>query len=39
MFDPDFFDAASRLGRRDAQRWVDDNPDLWRIDGLPEHED
>jgi len=35
MFDSDFFDAASQLGRRDAQRWVDDNPDLWRTDGLP----
>jgi NTE family protein len=39
MFDPDFFDAASKLGRRDAQRWLDDNADLWRTDGLAEHED
>jgi NTE family protein len=38
MFDPDFFAEASRLGRRDANRWLDDNPDLWRTDGLPEHE-
>ena len=38
MFDPDFFDAAARLGHRDAQRWVDDHPDLWRTDGLLESE-
>lgn len=36
LFDPDFFDAASELGRRDARRWVEDHPDLWRIDGLPD---
>jgi len=38
MFDPDFFDAASAFGRRDAKHWLDVNPDLWRTDGLPEHE-
>ena len=36
LFDPDFFDAASEFGRRDAQRWVEDHPDLWRTEGLPE---
>jgi NTE family protein len=36
LFDPDFFEAASDLGRRDARRWVEDNPDLWRTDGLDE---
>ena len=36
LFDPDFFAAASELGRRDAQRWVDDHPHLWRTDGLPD---
>lgn len=36
LFDPDFFDAASALGRRDARRWVEDHPDLWRTDGLPD---
>ncbi len=36
MFDQDFFDAASELGRRAARRWVDQNPDLWRTEGLPE---
>ena len=30
MFDPDFFDAAAALGRRDAKRWVEENPQLWR---------
>ncbi|MGH3318305.1 MAG: patatin-like phospholipase family protein, partial [Nocardioidaceae bacterium] len=34
MFDRDFFDAAADFGRRDARRWLDDNPDLWRTDGL-----
>jgi NTE family protein len=38
MFDPDFFDAAAQFGRRDAQRWLDDNPDLWRTDGLSDPE-
>ncbi|MGH3333692.1 MAG: patatin-like phospholipase family protein [Nocardioidaceae bacterium] len=36
LFDPDFFDAASEFGRRDARRWVADHPDLWRTDGLPD---
>jgi NTE family protein len=36
MFDPDFFDAAAQLGRRDAKRWFDDNPALWRTDGVLE---
>jgi NTE family protein len=36
MFDPDFFAAASELGRRDARRWVEDHPDLWRTDALPD---
>jgi len=36
LFDPDFFDAASELGRRDAQRWVEDHPQLWRTDWLPD---
>jgi len=35
LFDPDFFDAAADLGRRDARRWVEDHPDLWRTDALP----
>ncbi len=35
LFDPDFFEAASELGRRDARRWVEEHPDLWRTDGLP----
>ena len=35
MFDPDFFDTAVGFGRRDAQRWVEAHPDLWRTDGLP----
>jgi NTE family protein len=34
MFDRDFFDAAAQFGRRDARRWLDDNPGLWRTDGL-----
>jgi NTE family protein len=29
LFDRDFFDAASELGRRDALRWVEDHPELW----------
>ncbi len=26
MFDSDLFDAASQLGRRNAQRWVEQHP-------------
>jgi NTE family protein len=33
LFDPDFFEAASALGRRDAQRWVEEHPHLWETDG------
>ena len=29
MFDPDFFDEVSSLGRRDAQAWLSAHPDLW----------
>jgi NTE family protein len=36
LFDPDFFAAASAFGHRDASRWVEQHPDLWRTDGLPE---
>ena len=36
LFDPDFFEAASELGRRDAQGWVEEHPDLWLTDGLPD---
>ena len=39
MFDQDFFEDASRLGRRDAECWLDDNPDLWRVQGLPDQQD
>ena len=35
MFDPDFFAAASALGRRDARRWVEHHPDLWTTEPLP----
>jgi len=38
MFDRDFFDLASQFGRRDARRWLDDNPGLWRVDGLTERD-
>ena len=34
LFDPDFFAAASALGHRDALRWLELQPDLWRTDGL-----
>ena len=30
LFDPDFFDAAADLGRREAREWVETHPDLWR---------
>jgi NTE family protein len=36
MFDQDFFEAAAQFGRRDAERWLGDNPDLWRTDELGE---
>jgi NTE family protein len=36
LFDADFFAAASDMGRRDASRWVEQNPDLWRTDWLPD---
>ena len=32
LFDPDFFAAASAFGHRDALRWVEQHPDLWRTD-------
>lgn len=35
MFDADFFAAASGFGHRDARRWLEQNPDLWRT-GLPD---
>jgi NTE family protein len=35
LFDPDFFDAAADLGRRDARRWVERHPSLWRTEALP----
>lgn len=35
MFDPDFFAAASEFGQRDARRWVEQHPDLWRTESLP----
>jgi len=38
MFDRDFFDAAAQFGRRDARRWLEHNPDLWRTDGLGDPE-
>ena len=38
LFDPDFFEAASAFGRRDALRWVEQHPDLWRTDRLPDPE-
>jgi len=34
LFDPDFFTEAATLGRRDAGRWMAENPDLWRTEGL-----
>jgi len=37
MFDPDFFEAASEFGRRDARNWVEQHADLWRTDALPGH--
>jgi NTE family protein len=37
LFDPDFFEAAAGLGRRDARRWMEANPDLWRT--APLHDD
>ena len=39
LFDADFFAAASGFGRRDAQRWVEQNPDLWRTDAPPDPAD
>ena len=36
LFDPDFFAAASAFGHRDALRWVEQHPDLWRTDRLPD---
>lgn len=38
MFDPDFFAAASEMGHRDARRWVEQHPDLWRTEWLPGQE-
>ena len=36
LFDPDFFAAAAGFGRRDAQSWIEQHPDLWRTDWLPD---
>jgi NTE family protein len=35
LFDPDFFEAAAALGRRDARGWLAHHPDLWRTGPLP----
>ena len=35
MFDPDFFEEVAGLGARDARRWLDAHPDLWRTEALP----
>jgi NTE family protein len=35
LFDRDFFDAAADLGRRDARRWLEEHPDLWRTEEPP----
>ena len=34
LFDPDFFEAAADLGRREAEEWLEHNPDLWRTGPL-----
>jgi NTE family protein len=34
LFDPDFFEAAAALGRREAEDWLAAHPDLWRTDLL-----
>ncbi len=34
LFDPDFFDAAADLGRREARAWLAAHPDLWRTGPL-----
>ncbi|QIK68155.1 patatin [Nocardioides sp. HDW12B] len=39
MFDPDFFDQVAAFGKRDAERWLADHPDLWTLgplDGDPD---
>jgi NTE family protein len=36
LFDPDFFAAASGYGRRDAAQWLEQHPDFWETDTLPE---
>jgi NTE family protein len=36
LFDPDFFTAAASFGHRDALRWVERQPDLWRTEALPD---
>jgi len=36
LFDPDFFEEVAALGTRDARRWVEANPGLWRTDALDE---
>lgn len=32
LFDRHFVDGAIDLGRRDANRWLADHPDLWRVE-------
>jgi NTE family protein len=32
LFDADFFAAAASFGRRDAEEWLEQHPDLWRTD-------
>lgn len=36
MFDTDFFEAATALGRRDGEAWLEEHPDLWRTAPLEE---
>ena len=36
FFAGEFAEALIRLGRADAQRWIDEHPaDLWQLDPLP----
>ncbi|MBM6405373.1 patatin-like phospholipase family protein [Phycicoccus sp. CSK15P-2] len=39
MFDPDFFDGAADLGRRDARQWLRREPQLWRTGPMPAPEE
>ena len=34
LFDEEYFDGLVEMGRTDARRWLDEHPDLWRLEAV-----